>query len=304
MHKRWRLGAQLQSTTCFLFSVACASHRVAERSYQARHPDGTSTLALTMTFWRANAFVAILLGYPIDGLYNYPDARAIFGRNASSHDYEDLALYEQFFAGQRNGHFVEIGALESGFSNTFAFETVLNWTGVLIEANPIACRRLFQQRRNSTKLCSSISTAYSFLTFEEGVYSSTVAVDGMHPRYKERFHKKQRQIYSAPLGQLLRAVGVVYADLFSLDVEGSEVKVLETMDWSIPVRVWCIELNVSLSPVSNNESIANIMTLHGYERKPWLHEFDATRPLSHNQLWVRKGAWEPTSYRYSTPALS
>ena len=31
-------------------------------------------------------------------------------------------------------------------------------------------------------------------------------------------------------------------DYFSLDVEGSELVVLETMDWSIPVRVWVIEL--------------------------------------------------------------
>ena len=103
---------------------------------------------------------------------------------------------------------------------------------------------------------------------------------------------------SAPLGQLLRSVGVAYLDLFSLDVEGSEVKVLETMDWSIPVRVWCIEWDPKMGREEQNASIARIMTANGYDRQPWAHEADGARPLQQNQLWVWRSAWTPAQYAW------
>eukprot|EP01062_Namystynia_karyoxenos_P054768 TRINITY_DN4528_c1_g4_i1.p2 TRINITY_DN4528_c1_g4~~TRINITY_DN4528_c1_g4_i1.p2 ORF type:complete len:122 (+),score=37.77 TRINITY_DN4528_c1_g4_i1:278-643(+) len=47
----------------------------------------------------------------------------------------------------------------------------------------------------------------------------------------------------APLGTLLREAGLTSVDLFVLDVEGGELATLRTMDWSIPVRVWVVELD-------------------------------------------------------------
>ena len=44
------------------------------------------------------------------------------------------------------------------------------------------------------------------------------------------------------LGRYLRLVGVDTLDLFSLDVEGGELEVLKTMDWTIPVGVLMIEV--------------------------------------------------------------
>ena len=36
-------------------------------------------------------------------LYDYPIARSTFGAHGRSQDYEDFALYEQFFEGQHSG---------------------------------------------------------------------------------------------------------------------------------------------------------------------------------------------------------
>jgi FkbM family methyltransferase len=235
--------------------------------------------------------------------YSYPLARAAIGAHAKSQDFEDLALYEQFFQGQRNGRFLEMGALDGvGLSNTYAYETALNWTGVLIEANPEACPRLFRNRPKAINLCSAVSNDHRPITFEEGLYRSTFgAVNELSPIFKEKFHKMRRrthQVPSAPLGQLLRAVGVAYLDLVSLDVEGSEVKVLETMDWTIPVRVWCIEWQEQWNPASMNASIASIMSRHGYERHQWAYEGRSGRPLEQNQLWVWKKPWRPDTYEW------
>ena len=100
--------------------------------------------------------------------YDYPVGRGIFGRSARSQLFEDLALYEQFFVGQRDGFFVEMGALDGIYlSNTFAFEDKLGWSGVLLEANPRACRTLFRNRPRAIKLCTAVSMNHSWLTFQD-----------------------------------------------------------------------------------------------------------------------------------------
>jgi len=236
-------------------------------------------------------------------LYDYPIARSTFGAHGRSQDYEDFALYEQFFEGQHSGRFAEMGALDGIiFSNTYAFEKVLGWTGVLIEANPRFCTSLQRNRPLARSFCTAVSHDYSVLSFSQGLYSTTfAAVDDMAPKFKELFHRRPRPhitVPSQPLGQLLRSAGVSYLDLFSLDVEGSEMKVLRTMDWSIPVRVWCIEWNAEHSPKSINASIASLMSEKGYKRHSWLHEFDSARPLSQNQLWVWGGEWSPSQYTW------
>ena len=162
---------------------------------------------------RRSSFALAGLLLPALAKYNYPTGRDALGKFARSQDHEDLALYEQFFQGQRNGLFAEMGALDGiALSNTYAFENAMNWTGVLIEANPTACTPLFRNRPHARTLCTAVSSDYRVISFEEGKYSSTFGeVEAMPPRFVELFHKRPRtkhRVPSAPLGQLLRSVGV------------------------------------------------------------------------------------------------
>mmetsp|Transcript_15617 Transcript_15617/g.37270 ORF Transcript_15617/g.37270 Transcript_15617/m.37270 type:complete len:140 (+) Transcript_15617:2-421(+) len=63
--------------------------------------------------------------------------------------------------------------------------------------------------------------------------------------YAEWFQKAPIQVLCGPFGKYLRLVGVKRIDLLSIDVEGAELDVLETMDWTIPVHVIIIELVVN-----------------------------------------------------------
>ena len=215
-------------------------------------------------------------------VYSYPAAKAVLGYASRAQDKEDLALYEQFFKSQTEGRFVEMGALDGlSFSNTFALETVLGWRGILLEANPRHCRALAVNRPRAKTLCTAVSANETKVVFTAGRFTAEFHAINVQA---QRGHRREIEVPAAPLGVLLRRSGVVYLDLFSLDVEGSELDALQSMDWSIPVRVWCIEWNPKFSPPSLNRSIAQIMEHHGYRRERW--QSDRENRLVHNQLWV------------------
>ena len=73
---------------------------------------------------------------------------------APSQHGEELVIWE-FFAGQRCGFFVEIGAYDGvTFSNTYLLEAA-GWNGILVEANP----RRFQECRKERPYSSCVQAA-------------------------------------------------------------------------------------------------------------------------------------------------
>ena len=254
----------------------------------------------------------------------YPSAwarlRATGFKGPWAQNAEELALDEQFFHGHVGGVFVEMGALDGLIgSNTLAFERVLNWTGVLIEANPAMCQKLRANRPGMATLCTAVSGDRKPVAFRKGLFSSTFGEEAeMDADFKKRFHSERRGpssdviVPSAPLSMLLRMVGLRFVDLFSLDVEGAELKVLHTHDWSLPVRVWCIEVNSA----SKSAALATFMNSKGYRRTAWdagarivggassdkkapAERMVTARKLDKaNKLWVWNGTWTPSEYAW------
>ena len=57
-------------------------------------------------------------------------------------------LVDQMLNSMRNGFFVEAGAADGQkLSNTLFFELKRNWTGLLVEPNPVLYGRLVNKRR-------------------------------------------------------------------------------------------------------------------------------------------------------------
>ena len=66
-----------------------------------------------------------------------------------------------------------------------------------------------------------------------------------------------------PLTDMLRlARGLKEIHLFSLGVEGAELIVLQTMDWTIPVHVWLVELDAFNR--GNDSAVRALLGDHGY----------------------------------------
>ena len=237
----------------------------------------------------------------------YKIATAAFGGDiCRSQGGEDAAVYELFFQGRRNGTFVEMGALDGElFSNTFAYEKGLGWSGILIEANQVMCANIPEKRPRSVAVCTAISNDSQPVKFETGWHPAVfAAVDQMNSTWRSYFHSAHHRIDSwdkrkpgtevlvpsQPLSKVLQDNGIREIDFFSLDVEGSEATVLRTMDWTIPVRVWLIE-----KQLRNSAEVDDIMAANGYIKAPQQPWEQTNRWEVYDALYVRPTAEPPPS---------
>ena len=202
-----------------------------------------------------------------------------------AHDKMDVWLHNNFFCDicDRPRVAVELGAMD-GYSatNTFLLERELNFQCLLIEGQPMNAARLMRTRRQTGRniiipeaVCSQPgSVAYS----GRGGRGSAGILGTLAARAKDA--AKGAANYTVPcrpLSQMLQISHVLldtsgvraqrwpgwsHIDFFSLDVEGAELQVLNTMDWRVPVRVWLIEMDPTL--IKRNDQIRRLLASHGY----------------------------------------
>jgi FkbM family methyltransferase len=188
-----------------------------------------------------------------------------------SQQHEDAVLYQTFFEFQKNGTYLEMGALDGlTYSNTKFFEETLGWSGTLIEASPPSFQKLKQNRPNNRLFHNAVCSERKLISF-----SGSNAAAGIKELMGNE-HIKANQFGSAihtvqceRLSTLLS--GVESIDLWSLDVEGAEYDVLLSMDWNIPVRVIIIERN------ANDLAIEQLLLNKG---------FKYVREQRGNRVWV------------------
>jgi FkbM family methyltransferase len=162
---------------------------------------------------------------------------------------------------------VELGAFDGVWgSNTKFYEDRLDWRGILIEAHPESFQTLSARRPKSAKFPTAICKEPGAVTMVGKPDAVASADETMAPGFREKWHGGQgearHRVRCTELHRILAVVGVRKIDFFSLDVEGAELQVLKTMDWTIPVRVWVVE-NDDHNPTKNAEVDA-ILAKHGY----------------------------------------
>jgi Methyltransferase FkbM domain len=121
------------------------------------------------------------------------------------------------------GYFIESGASDGLYlSNTFLMERKLNWTGVLIEAEPNNFALALEKKRNVNLVpaCLSVTTKPKLSSF---------ALDESHFLAKMNAIDRTVKVQCLPLYSILLAVNQTTVDLFSLDVMGDELSVLKTI---------------------------------------------------------------------------
>jgi FkbM family methyltransferase len=189
--------------------------------------------------------------------------------------HEDAVLYNMFFKHHFNGIYLEMGALDGQtYSNTLFFQQTLNWSGVLIEPGPKFSELVVNRggaRNNNVLHNLAVCDTPGEMTFR---FVKGVEAEGGIQAPERTWNKEVEEVpvKCDRLGQILRASGVKWIDLFSLDVEGFELQVLESMDWDIPFNVLIMEQNKC------SRQVEKLLLSKGYEY---------VREQRGNAIWAR-----------------
>ncbi len=190
--------------------------------------------------------------------------------NSKSQIQQDLVLDQQIFKGKTNGVFVEVGALDGfGASNTWFFEMERNWTGLLVEPNPVEFNKRNQHPRPNSifENCaiSDVEMDINFLSIEGPCNVLSGIMEYYNPQHLERINRELAMYSSYPEGHeyyskkeeipmksirlesLFDKYEMKEIDLISIDVEGAELQVLHSIDFNkVDIKVFLIENNYGL----------------------------------------------------------
>lgn len=164
------------------------------------------------------------------------------------------------------GSFLEIGGADGIIhSNSLALEKSLNWTGMLIEPDPQQYLDLLRSRRSAALVNAAIS-----LDGRDGMHrlrqvgqlSALEGFEGKDHHYSTRMKSSTfHPVKTMAINEFLRKNCF---DYLSLDVEGAELQILESIDFDIvnKPKVVTIEHNWRLKDMS---AMRNILVNAGYE---------------------------------------
>jgi FkbM family methyltransferase len=190
--------------------------------------------------------------------------------NSKSQIGQDKILDQEIFRGKTNGVFVEVGALDGyGASNTWFFEKERNWSGLLIEPNPIEFNKMENNQRplsyKENCAISDVEMDINFLSIGGPCNVLSGIVEFYNPQHMNRIDRELDMYKSYPEGHELHSTREVIKmkavklqtlfdkykmtdiDLISIDVEGAELKVLESIDFDkVNINCFLIENNYGL----------------------------------------------------------
>ena len=187
-----------------------------------------------------------------------------------SQDGQDKFIVE-LLKNKRGGIFLDIGAYDGiEFSNSFYLEKELGWGGICVEPNP----RVFDQlNKNRNSTCLNICIAkekrdYNFLLISGYAVMLSGIIEFFDGRHMDRINKAifdfggDKEIISIPglpLKDILFERGIGVIDYCNIDVEGGEISVLDSIDFSkVKIKIFTIENN------NGSREVKNYLRKHGY----------------------------------------
>jgi FkbM family methyltransferase len=194
-----------------------------------------------------------------------------FATKSYSQEGEDMIL-KRLFKGQKKGFYVDIGAHHPRrFSNTFFFYKN-GWNGINIEPNPDAFRIFETDRRRDINLQVGISDKVDKLTYymfdESALNSFDKNIVNSRLSTTNYILLKEIEVTVERLDSILKKflpIGQVI-DFLSIDVEGFDLAVLKSNDWSLyrPKYVLAEALGLSMTGITHSD-IYTYMESHSYE---------------------------------------
>ena len=175
---------------------------------------------------------------------------------------EDVHLFQKYFKGKENRYCIELGALDGEtFSNTKLFEKTLNWKCILIEANPMFWGFMIRNRPKAHCYKAFVGKSGKIVDYQCYFNGYRAAMNGVAEwqdpyifdnYFNDEMKRKEVGYATFPfdpipltyfVNESHRIWNIPRFDLLSLDVEGSELEVLQSYDFKIPIDYILIEKN-------------------------------------------------------------
>jgi FkbM family methyltransferase len=159
---------------------------------------------------------------------------------------QDTYAFEHIFKNKKEGLFIDVGAnypIEG--SNTYLLE-LNGWTGIAIEPQE-KLRKLWPATRKTTCLPYVIGPENKMVDFIEGCPDEH-GLAGVMGYNKIKVKHQIKQIEQRRLDDVLLENNVLKVDFLSIDVEGYEMNVLESIDFNkVDIQVICLENDINFS---------------------------------------------------------
>ena len=167
-----------------------------------------------------------------------------------------IDVYEKFFKNKQNGVFVDIGAHDGiTLSNTYFFEKSMGWTGICVEPIPEVYNRL---KKNRSCVCVQgcifdNRDSVPFLKISGWAEMLSGIMENYDPQHLKRIQWEidlnggQSEIINVKcydLTDLLIDHHMHHIDYLSIDTEGGELGILQSIDFS--------RIDIDVIEVENN----------------------------------------------------
>lgn len=196
--------------------------------------------------------LSMMVVFLIFSAYGQQDFKYYSQQNSN----QDRYLNEQIFRNKIGGIFVDIGAHDGiTLSNTYFFEKYLNWTGICFEPLPAPFQRLKVSRK---ALCinAAVAAVDGFADFVKA-QGYTEMLSGLVSTYAPQHLLRLKnniakyggsyeivKIPTVRLNDVLKQYNINSIDYLSLDTEGSELEILQSIDYQlVTINVMSVENN-------------------------------------------------------------
>jgi FkbM family methyltransferase len=131
----------------------------------------------------------------------------------------------------KEGFYIECGANDGvNQSNTWYFEKVLNWRGVLIEPNKTSFKNLKNNRSSKNIFRNVALVSEDFKNKNEEIY---LCENNLESKLTNTVNTLSQKVATETLNNILKELNVSKINFFSLDVEGYEEEVLKGLNLNI-----------------------------------------------------------------------
>jgi FkbM family methyltransferase len=188
---------------------------------------------------------------------------------------QDRFCYEKFFQNKKDGFFLEIGALDGiRLSNTYFYEK-MGWSGICVEPSP---KKFSLLEKNRNCICEKAAVSnisgqkLSFMDIHGYGEGLSGIVEKYNKKHRDRIQREIKnpnnlgfelvEVETISFNDLLEKHDIVNVDLCSIDIEGGELDVLKSIDFSrFKIGILIVENNY------NDQEMRNFMSSSGYELK-------------------------------------